>query len=183
MCESAPQPSWPRSLSRRKALPVLMGTLGALSVPLSGRTGAPQQTMKETPNSAANETRTSLHQEVDLKAHSQRIYEILLDAKQFAAFTGMPAQLDATPGGAFSLFGGMIVGRNVELVPNARIVQAWRPTSWNPGIFSIVKFELQSQDSGCKVILDHTGFPVGLYDHLTEGWKGHYWEPLTKYLA
>lgn len=168
---------------RRKALGALIGTL-ALSTRSNGWASAAQnQGMNETPSSPANETRTSLHQEIDYQVHPQRIYAILLDAKQFATLTGMPADIDARPGGAFSLFSGMIVGRNVELIPNERIVQAWRPTSWDPGIFSIVKFELKSQSSGCKIILDHTGFPAGLYDHLNEGWEGHYWGPLAKYLA
>ena len=78
-------------------------------------------------------TRTSLHQEAEFKANPQRIYEVLLDSKQFAACTGMPAEIDPKAGGAFSMFGGMIVGRNVELVPYERIVQAWRPTHWASG--------------------------------------------------
>jgi activator of HSP90 ATPase len=90
-----------------------------------------QQAMKETPSTAANQTRTSLHQEIKFKATPQRIYEVLLGSKQFAAFTGMPAEIDPKAGGAFSTFGGLIVGRNVELVPNQRIVQAWRPTHLN----------------------------------------------------
>jgi hypothetical protein len=41
------------------------------------------------------------------------------------------------------MFGGMIIGRNVELVPNQRIVQAWRPTADFPkGPYSLVKIEL-----------------------------------------
>jgi activator of HSP90 ATPase len=181
MHELSPEPTLQSQVPRRRALSALICTLGALSAGLEvWASGSPKQGMKETP---AKDARTSLHQEIDYKAQPQRIYEILLDAKQFAAFTGMTAEIGPKPGGAFSLFGGMIVGRNVELVPHERIVQAWRPASWDPGIFSIVRFQLKPQDSGCKVILDHTGFPAGLYDHLSEGWKGHYWEPLTKYLA
>jgi activator of HSP90 ATPase len=142
-----------------------------------------QQTMKEAPSTAANQSRTSLHQEIELKASPQRIYEILLDLKQFAAFTGMPATIDPAAGGVFSMFGGMIVGRNVELIPNQRIVQAWRPTHWAPGFYSIVRFELKPQGSGTMLTLDHTGFPEGAYDHLFEGWKLRYWEPLKKYLG
>src|SRR5712692_6162417 len=85
---------------------------------------------------------TSLHQEVDLKANPQRIYEMLLDAKQFSAFTGFPAEIDGQAGGAFKCFGGRIVGRNIELTPNRRIVQAWRVSAWPEGAYSIVKFEL-----------------------------------------
>ena len=142
-----------------------------------------QQNMKEAPSTAANGARTSLHQQIELNASPQRIYEILLDSKQFAAFTGMPAEIDPKAGGSFTMFGGMIVGRNVELIPNQRIVQAWRPTHWDPGVYSIVKFELKPHGSGTMMILDHWGFPEGDYDSLFSGWSSHYWEPLKKYLA
>ena len=142
-----------------------------------------QQNPKEAPSTAANQARTSLHQEIELKAPPQRIYEIILDSKQFAAFTGMPATIDPAAGGAFSMFGGMIVGRNVELIPSQRIVQAWRPTHWDPGVYSVVKFELKPQGSGTMLILDHTGFPEGEYDSLFKGWGLRYWDPLKKYLG
>src|SRR5271170_1146564 len=142
-----------------------------------------QPQTKETPSTGANHARTSLHQEVDLKASPQRLYELLLDSKQFAAFSGMPAEIDPKAGGDFSMFGGLIVGRNVELVPNQRIVQAWRPTHWEPGVYSLVKFELKPQASETVVVLDHTGFPEGEFDSLNTGWKLRYWDPLKKYFG
>jgi len=142
-----------------------------------------QQQMQEAPITAANRMRTFLHQEVTFKASPQHIYEILLDSKQFAAVTGMPAEIDPKAGGAFSTFGNLIVGRNVELLPNQRIVQAWRPTHWDPGVYSIVKFEMRPQGSETTIVLDHTGFPEGEFDHLDPGWKLRYWDPLKKYLA
>ena len=142
-----------------------------------------QQTMGEAPGTGADKARTSLHQEVDLKAAAHRIYEILLDSKLFSAFSGQAATVSPEAGGAFALFGGVIVGRNIELVPDQRIVQAWRPTYWEPGVYSLVKFELKAQASQTRVILDHTGFPEGLFASLSSGWKEHYWERLTKYLA
>jgi activator of HSP90 ATPase len=144
---------------------------------------APMQTMQERPASAANRTRTSLHEDIDINFGPQRIYEVLLDAKQFATFTGRPAEIEPQPGGAFSLFGGQIVGRNIELVSAQRIVQAWRPTHWDAGIYSIAKFQLKPQGSGTIVVLDHKGFPEGDFDHLESGWHAHHWEPLKKYLA
>jgi activator of HSP90 ATPase len=144
---------------------------------------AQQQTTKETPGAAANQARTSLHQEIDFKASPSRIYEVLLDSKQFAAFTGMPAEIDPKAGGALTIFGGLVVARNIELIPSQRIVQAWRPTHWDSGVYSIVKFELKSQSSGTTLVLDHTGFPEGEFDHLDEGWPLRYWNPLKKFLA
>ncbi len=142
-----------------------------------------QPTTKELPGTAANQKRTSLHQEVVFKADPQRIYEILLDSKQFAALTGMPAEIDPKAGGAFSMFGGLIVGRTVETISSRRIVQAWRPTHWDEGIYSIVRFELKPRGSDTLVTLDHTGFPEGEFDNLDPGWKLRYWDPLKKYLS
>jgi activator of HSP90 ATPase len=141
-----------------------------------------QQAAKDAADASANNTRTSLHQETNFSATPQRLYEVLTDAKQFAAFTGMPAEIDPKEGGAFSMFKGMIVGRNVEMIPGQRLVQAWRPTHWDAGLYSIVKFELKPQGSETMIVLDHTGFPAGEFDHLNPGWKLRYWDPLKKFL-
>ena len=159
---------------------IALGGLAAGSE-IWGQTQQPE--MQEPPSTAANQTRTFLHQEVDLKASPKRIYDVLLDSKQFAAVTGLAAQIDPSEGGAFSTFGGLIVGRNVELIPNQRIVQAWRPTHWDPGVYSMVKFELKPEQSATTVILDHTGFPEGDFDGLDSGWPIRYWKPLGAYLA
>ena len=137
----------------------------------------------------------AIHQEVVIKAPAARVYEVLTNASQFqklqllspdvpvAALNAHPAQLSAEPGSAFSLFGGIIVGRQVELVPAKRVVQAWRVENWNPGMYSIARFELSDADGGTKIIFDHTGFPAGAGDHLAAGWKSHYWDGLTKLFA
>ncbi len=125
---------------------------------------------------------TTIHQEADFKAKPARIYEALLDAKQFAAFTKDTAEIQAQPGGAFKLFGGHIQGRNIELVPDQRIVQAWRPASWPPGVYSIVRFELVAPGSGTRIVFDHAGFTEDKWESLNEGWPSRYWEPLRKHL-
>jgi activator of HSP90 ATPase len=94
-----------------------------------------------------------------------------------------PAEISPEVGGAFTLFGGHITGRHVELLPNERIVQAWRAGNWSPGVYSIARFELVEQGSGTRIIFDHTGFPNGEAESLASGWKAHYWEPLEKLLA
>jgi uncharacterized protein YndB with AHSA1/START domain len=136
----------------------------------------------------------SIHQEVVFHAKRKRVYEALTDAQQFdkvmrlgeamrSMATGTKrAEIDRSAGGAFSIFGGYISGRQIELVPDDRIVQAWRPQTWKPGEYSIVKFELVEDGDGTKVLLDHRGFPDGSGEHLAAGWKANYWEPLHEYL-
>jgi activator of HSP90 ATPase len=123
------------------------------------------------------------------------VYEVFLDAKQFtkveqfsgAMQSGMslgnkPTAIGRLVGGAFTIFGGHIVGRHIELAPDQRIVQAWRVVDWEPGVYSIAKFDLIQQQSGTRIVFDHTGFPKGQAQHLAEGWRANYWEPLEKYL-
>jgi activator of HSP90 ATPase len=141
-------------------------------------------------NSKSSDTGITIHQEVSFKASPQQIYEVLLSSvkfsactkKSFADFSAMSAKIDSTVGGTFSVFDGHIIGRILELVPNQRIVEAWRVVDWPAGIYSIAKFELKPQGSGTTLIFDHTGFPKGLKEHLASGWQQHYWEALTKYL-
>jgi activator of HSP90 ATPase len=144
---------------------------------------AQQPAMEQKPATAANQSRTSLHYDLEFAAAPHVLYHALLDEKQFAALTGLPASIDPLPGGALSMFSGMIVGRNVELIDNQRIVQAWRPTHWDPGVYSIVHFEFSTHGSGSALSFDHTGFPAGEYDHLDWGWEHHYWEAMRKISA
>src|SRR6266852_6132402 len=140
-------------------------------------------------------TAESIHQEPVFKASRKRVYEALTDTKQFDKVIqlsgvmksmppgGKPTEISREAGGAFTLFGGYITGRHVELVPNERIVQAWRAGGWDPGVYSIAKFELVEQGSGTRIVFDHTGFPKGAAEHLASRWTEHYWEPLEKLLA
>src|ERR1700693_537033 len=123
----------------------------------------------------------TIHQEVDLNASPQKVYEALLDSKRFIEFSGRAAEINREVGGAFSLFKGHIIGRNLEMVPSQRIVQAWRVVTWPEGDYSIARFELKPQGSGTHLVFDHIGFPEGLHDHLAQGWEENYWSLLKKY--
>jgi uncharacterized protein YndB with AHSA1/START domain len=139
----------------------------------------------------------AIHQEPVFKASRKRVYEALTDANQFGKVVqlsaamqsgGMktgaaPVTISREAGGAFSAFGGYVTGRQIELVPNERIVQVWRAGSWDPGSYLIARFVLVEQGAETKVKFDHTGFPKGQAEHLAEGWRVNYWEPLAKYLG
>jgi activator of HSP90 ATPase len=121
-----------------------------------------------------------IHQEVVIPASRARVYAALTKAEDFSAFSGgAPAEIDASPGGAFSLFGGRIVGRNLELEPDTRLVQAWRAGNWAPGEHSIVRFELRDEGSKTRIIFDQSGHPPSAHKHLGPGWSKMYWEPMA----
>ena len=64
-----------------------------------------QEKIKEAQSTGVEGLLTYLHQEIDIKANRQRIYDALLDSKQFTAFSGAPAEINREAGGTFSLFG------------------------------------------------------------------------------
>ena len=148
-----------------------------------------QDTMNAQTNNADSMNQIVIHQEAYFKVSPQRVYQALMDSKEFSdctkksfdMFTASSAKIDAKEGGVFSLFDGHIIGRFVELVPNERIVQAWRVVDWPAGVYSIARYEIKAQGSGTKLIFEHIGFPEGQKAHLTIGWQQHYWDALTKY--
>jgi activator of HSP90 ATPase len=137
----------------------------------------------------------SIHQEISFAASRHRVYAALTTADQFDAVSKLGAaaksmklgsaatEIGAAAGEPFTLFGGYIVGRHLELVADTRLVQAWREQSWEPGEFSLVRFQLSDDGAGTKLTFDHNGFPKGAGKHLSIGWYQDYWEPMKKYLS
>src|SRR5882724_8388384 len=171
--------------TRRRAVTAAAALLGGLAGPMTGARAVARlgPALGEAPPAPATTAATSLHQEIELHAAPRRIYDLLLDANAFSAFSGDVADVGPNEGQAFSLFGGRITGRNVELVPPERIVQAWRSRSWAVGVYSVVRFALTARAAGTLLVLDHTGFPDGSGAQLASGWHEHYWQPLAKFLG
>ena len=174
--------------------PTRRQALVGFALAFSGLALGPTKAWAETEEEISR-TAESIHQEPVFKADRKRVYEALTDARKFdkvIQLSGVmktmpsadkPTAISSEAGGSFALFGGYITGRHIELVPNERIVQAWRAGSWAPGVYSVARFALTENGSGTRLVFDHTGFPKGTAEHLAAGWKAHYWEPLAKFLA
>lgn len=124
-----------------------------------------------------------IHQEIEFEAAPEKVYSALMDAAEHSQFTGEPAEITADAGGTFSCYGGQIGGRNIELVAGRRIVQAWRVGSWDEGVYSLVRIELEDAGGKTKLTLDHSAIDDEMAPHLESGWHARYWEPLAKYLG
>ncbi len=124
-----------------------------------------------------------IHHEHVYPASAQLIYDTLTQSDRFTAMSdGACAEIEAHPGGAFRCFDGKIVGRTLECEPGKRLIQAWRAENWEPGLYSIVSFELREDPKGTRLVFDQRAFPEGEEDHLHHGWHSHYWEPLARVL-
>jgi hypothetical protein len=81
-------------------------------------------------------------------------------------------------------FGGLVVGATRAWAGTGEeISHTAEAIHMKPVFKASRKRELMEQSSGTKIVFDHTGFPKGQAEHLAEGWKGNYWEPLEKFLV
>jgi activator of HSP90 ATPase len=124
----------------------------------------------------------TIRQSVTIKANPHAVYEILMDAKQHAQFTGAEVIMSRKEGGKFSIYGGDISGKNLELVPDQKIVQSWRYSDWPEGIYSTATFSLSAVAKGTRLTFTQSGVPDEKYEDIKEGWKDYYWEPIKAML-
>jgi uncharacterized protein YndB with AHSA1/START domain len=130
----------------------------------------------------------SVHQQALVAAPPQQVFKLLTDGAMFTAATGQPADITDREGDPFSVFSGRVEGRQIELVPGQRVVQAWRfgaehPSPWEPGVYSTVRFQLEPAGDGTRLVIDHTGIPDEWVEHISSGYPTFYQDPITKFFA
>jgi activator of HSP90 ATPase len=130
----------------------------------------------------------SIHQETFIAASPQRVFQLLTTGSLFSAATQMPAEITDREGDPFSIFGGRVEGRQLELEPSRRVVQAWRfgsahPSPWDPGVYSTVRFTLEPAGNGTRLTIEHTGIPAEWVDHISSGYPTFYQEPIARHFA
>lgn len=112
-------------------------------------------------------------------ASARDLYECFTNTARVRAFTGSVAEIDPTPGGKFSMFGGSIEGAFRELQPPSTIDMDWRFSSWPDGATSRVVITLEEKEKGAVTLhLKQNGIPdadrYGNHDVLgmtQSGWK------------
>jgi activator of HSP90 ATPase len=112
-----------------------------------------------------------------------RVFSAIANADQHGAFTGAPATGSNEPGTAFTTHDGAIEGWTLGAAANSYIVQAWRPTDWPTGVFSLVRYDFSADGDSTKITLTQSSMPDGAAPHLEQGWNERYWAPLAAYLA
>jgi activator of HSP90 ATPase len=125
----------------------------------------------------------TIRQSVTLKGSLHEVYEMLMDSRKHARFTGEKARISRTIGGKFTAYDGYINGINVELTPDKRIVQSWRGSDWPEGHFSKATFSLAEVKGGTRLTFRQAGVPEDQYEDIKQGWYDYYWKPMGELLA
>eukprot|EP00043_Microstomoeca_roanoka_P005258 m.54580 g.54580 ORF g.54580 m.54580 type:complete len:340 (-) comp12880_c2_seq1:287-1306(-) len=101
------------------------------------------------------------------------IFQCLVDENRVRAYTQADARIEPKIGGSFSLFGGNVTGVFKDFIPNERLVQAWRFSSWPEGVFSEVTMKIVPGDGCTHLKLSHTNVPDSDMERAKEGWRRH----------
>jgi len=122
----------------------------------------------------------TIKQVYKINAPISNVWKALVDPKIIDKWGGGPAQIDEKVGTKFSLWGGDIHGKNIEIVPNKKLVQEWFGGDWkNP---SRAIFTLTEIENGTELSLLHEDVPDEEVKEIDEGWKIYYLGPLKKLL-
>lgn len=117
-------------------------------------------------------------------ATAQQVYEAWLDSRKNADFTSDTADIQPELGGSFTIGSGYITGRNLELEPFRRIVQAWRTTEFpDSAPDSWLEVVLEDSPDGCVLTLNQKNLPEDQVDSYRGGWQEYYFEPLKDYFS
>jgi activator of HSP90 ATPase len=125
-----------------------------------------------------------IHQSVTLRAKAVKLFNTFLDPKAHAAVVGSKVSITRREGARWKAFDGMLLGRNLRIVPGRLIVQSWRSSGWKSGdADSILVLAFSDTPKGGRIDLTHVNVPGHDHKGVTEGWKKYYWRPWKKRLA
>jgi uncharacterized protein YndB with AHSA1/START domain len=126
----------------------------------------------------------TLQRKISIRASPHEVYEALMDTKKFITFTGDHAHINRGIGGILTAFNGYVKGKNMELIPDEKIVQEWRADEegWPKDHFSIITIVLIPAEEGTQLDFIQDKLPQQCAEVITKGWEDSYWEPLKKYL-
>ena len=132
--------------------------------------------------------RSVIQQTVVLPAAADVLFEMYLDPRAHAAFTGFPVTIGAEPGAGFRAFGGQLSGTILAVVRPRLILQSWRSTKFAADdLDSTLILSFTPEGEGGRrgrgrIDLLHLDVPEHDYQGVTDGWPKHYWNPWREYL-
>ena len=125
----------------------------------------------------------AIQQSARFSASARELYDLFIDPRGHAAFTGAPVKIGAKPGSKFSAFNGMISGTALFTIPGKLIVQRWRGHHWKKSdADSVLVIEFVQEGKRGRIDLVHANVPEHDHAGVTGGWKKYYWKPLAQYL-
>jgi len=109
---------------------------------------------------------------IEIKAEPEDVFTALTNPFTIELWSGETAQMSDQEGEEFSLWGGDIIGKNLEVIKNEKLVQQWY--FGDDGPESIVTIKLWAKKTSTSVELSHTNIPDEAYENIVDGWNEAY---------
>ena len=121
-----------------------------------------------------------IHIVYEIAASPAKVWKALTVNKEIEQWSGASAEMNPKPGTEWSLWDGEIIGNNIEVIINTRLVQNWKEKNWKT--FSLVTFSLTKSKEGTTLDLVHENVPAKSYKSIEQGWHDYYLGPLKDLL-
>lgn len=115
-----------------------------------------------------------------IKSPVKKVWRALVDPEIIERWGAGPARMDTKEGSEFSLWGGDIRGKNIQIVDNKKIVQEWYAGNWSKP--SIVSITLKSKGDITQVNLRQKDVPKNEEADVDDGWSRYYFGEIKKLL-
>ena len=113
-------------------------------------------------------------------ATAEELFDIFVNPQKHSAIHGgATTNISNKEGDSFSLLNGNLKGKNLLIVPNRMIVQAWRGNVWEQDdLDSILTLVFINTPKGGQIDLVHSFTP----SQFTELWDEIYWQPIKEFI-
>lgn len=113
-------------------------------------------------------------------ATAEELFNIFVNPKKHSAIHGGAAtKISNKEGDNFSLLNGNLNGKNLLIVPNRMIVQAWRGNVWEKDdLDSVLILVFSDTRTGGQIEMVHAFTP----NQFTQLWNEIYWRPMKEFI-
>ena len=113
-------------------------------------------------------------QNYEMNAKPDEVWEALVTPDIIQIWSGDEAKMSENIGFEWSMWGGQMFGKNIEVIPNKKLVQDWCYHLWDKDRPTKVTFTIKPKGKGSVVELLHQGVPDKSLKSITEGWDTYY---------
>jgi activator of HSP90 ATPase len=114
-----------------------------------------------------------------INAEPSDVYSAITNPYTIELWSGYPAQMSTEPGSEFSLWEGDITGKNLEFIPDKKVVQEWHFGDQSEK--SIVTITISSYRENSLVTVEHSNIPDEEFISIAEGWEEYYFDAITNF--
>jgi activator of HSP90 ATPase len=114
----------------------------------------------------------TIKQTYEMNATPEKVFEALVNPDIIQIWSGDEAKMGPDTGDSFTLWGGQMFGKNLEVIKNKKLVQEWNYDQWDAP--STVTFTIKTKGKKTIVELLHEDVPEKSLKSISEGWDQYY---------